>query len=85
VQIKPEHIATFTQLWHEQIEPVVNQLAALVDVTTTVAVASEGTNGVAVTDQPALTDEGNAAPVAVTEPDTVVVEANATFLPLVTR
>jgi len=31
VQIKPEHIATFTQLWHEQIEPVVNQLAALVD------------------------------------------------------
>jgi len=72
-------IAPYTFPWHMTV------YAVCANVTTTVAVASEGTNGVAVTDQPALTDEGNAAPVAVTEPDTVVVETNATFLPLVTR
>lgn len=53
--------------------------------TTTAAVAKEDINDVAVTDQTALTDGGNAAPAAVTEPDTVVIETNATFLPLVTR
>jgi len=31
VQIKPGHIATFTQRWTEQIEPAINQLSALVD------------------------------------------------------
>ena len=72
-------IAPYTFEWHMLV------YAICANVTTTVAVASEGTNGVAVTDQPALTDEGNAASIAVTEPDTVVIEASATFLPLVTR
>lgn len=30
-QIKPDHVATFTQRWCEQIEPVVNQFSTLVD------------------------------------------------------
>ena len=30
-QIKPNRVATFTQRWREQIEPVVNHLSTLVD------------------------------------------------------